>query len=449
MRWLFPAVLLGATLIGACGGGGTPNPGPELRTATSERVISESGAQSSTITVRFDRDLQLARARVPLASRIEIDIPDLISGGTRRVLVASAEIHPEDQQVLTIKVDDLIPEGARIRIDRRAFDSRAEGEIVADIESDLTPGFALLATVAFQPFLPGLLEEPEPVPVSDADRDPAAMRQVLDEHLLNRGTNDELRNRALATYDSMSVEIVPSPKLRAALAALTGTFASAAIDYLLTDENCSRQPAALITFQPPPEAPELLGRSTRAENGARVISINPISEGDRIEHLMSLLAHEAIHCDQVAGRFEEIAATAFDTFLYLQLISIDPTLVESNTPLSRDLNVDAVAMINSGRGVPESVGVLQSPNVTVAIPGSSSNATSFGDLVVAAYAEIEFNESPPEPLANAYAALLAQFVGMDTGPAFNLVYLDELLGRALPPPALAAALVAFDMRPVR
>ncbi|MEX1103711.1 MAG: hypothetical protein WED87_05655, partial [Dehalococcoidia bacterium] len=434
-RLLFPALLL-AVLAAACGGGGGNGDSPiEIEEATSERGVSSTGRQSSTVTLRFDREVSLARSQVPLASRIEVDMPDVISGGTRRVLVASAEVHPNDGRTILVTVSEPVPEGARIRIDRRAFDADAEGELLATVSSDLTPGFALLATTAFQSFLPGLLEQPEVPPVTDADRDPAAMRQLLEEHLANRGTNDDLRAQALAAYDAMPAEIVPSPKLRAALAALTGTFANPAIDYLLTDQNCTREPAALIAFQPPPEIPELLGRSTRSPDGARVISINPVTEGDRLEHLMALLTHEAIHCDRISGRFEEIAATAFDTFLYMQLIAADPTLVESNTPLSRDLNVDVIALINSGRAVPESVGILQSSGVTQAVPGSSSTAPSFGDLVIAAYESIEFNESAAEPLARAYVELLAQLAGMDSGPPFDLVYLDELLGRAMPPSA--------------
>ena len=444
-RWLLTALPFAAFLLAGCGGGGTPET-PDVVSAVSERVVSETGEQSSTVTLRFDRDLDTPRGRVPLASRIEIDVPDIAEGDTRRVLVASAET---DADRLIIRVNDLVPDGATVRIDRRAFDSRAEGEIEVEVTSDLTPAFALLATVTFQSFLPGLLDEPEIAPVTDADRDSAAMRRLLEDHLSLRGTNDDLRQQALATYDAIPPEIVPSPKLRAALAALVGTFAGSAVPSLLTEENCTQQPAALIAFQPPPELPELLGRSTRAENGARVISINPIAEGDRLEHLMAILAHEAVHCDRVAGRYEEIAATAFDTFLYLNLVAVDPTLVEANTPLARDLNVDAIAMINSGRFVPESVGVLQSPNVTQVLPGSTSQAASFGDLVLSAYQQIDFNDSPPEALANAYAAALAQPAGMDAQSAFNLAYLDELLGRAMPGAILAAGIVAFQLEPVR
>jgi hypothetical protein len=444
-RWFLPALSLAALLLMGCGGGGTPDT-PELVSAVSERVVSGTGEQSSTVTLRFDRDLDIPRGRVPLASRIEIDVPHIAEGETRRVLVASVETRSDR---LVVQVNDLVPDGARVRIDRRAFDDRASGEIEAEVTSDLSPAFALLATVTLQPSLPGLLDEPQVPPVAAADRDPAAMRQLLDDHLSMRGTNAELRAQALDTYDSIPTDIVPSPKLRAALAALVGTFATNAAASLLTDDNCTRQPAALIAFQPPPELPDLLGRSTRAENGARVISINPVAEGDRLEHLMPLLAHEAIHCDRVSGRYEEIASTAFDTFLYLQLIAVDPTLVEANTPLARDLNVDAIAMINSGRFVPESVGVLQSPNVTQAVPGSTSRAASFGDLVLTAYQSLEFNDSPSEPLANEYAVALAQVAGMGPGTPFNLAYLDELLGRAMPGGVLAAAILAFQMEPVR
>jgi hypothetical protein len=444
-RWLLPVCAFLAPWLAACGGGATPE-SPEVVSAVSERGVSETGEQSSTITLRFDRDLDVPRGRVPLASRIEIDVPDIAEGDTRRVLVASAETDAEE---LIIRVNDLVPDGARVRIDRRAFDPRADGEIVAEVTSDLTPAFALLATVTFQSTLPGLLDEAEPAPVTPEDRDPAAMRQVLDEHLARRGTRDDLRASALLTYDSIPPEIVPSPKLRAALAALIGTFAAPAIPSLLTGENCTQRPAALIAFQPPPELPELLGRSTRDEDGARVISINPIAEGDRIEHLMALLAHEAVHCDRVSGRYEEIAATALDTFLYLTLVAIDPTLVESNTPLARDLNIDAIAMINSGRFVPESVGVLKSPKVTRALPGSTSQAASFADLVLVAYQDIEFNDSPLETLALEYAGQLAQVAGMDIRSPFDLAYLDELLGRTMPPGVLAGGLIAFQMEPVR
>jgi len=438
---------LAAGLI-ACGGEESGGSVPQIQEVTSERVATASGKQTSRLTVRFDRAVELASARVPLASRIELDVPDLVGGGTRRVLVSTAELSKDDPKVMILTAEGLVPDGAKVRIDKRAFNADADGEIVGLVKSELSAAFALLATTAFESFLPGFLAPAEILAPDEADRDQAAMRAELDGHLQRRGSNAEIRAKALERYDAMPVDTIPSPKMRAALAALTGTFADSAVDYLLTDKNCTGKPAALIAFQEPPEAPGLLGRSTFTQDRRRVISLNPITEGDRLEHVMALLAHEAIHCDRDDGRFEEVAATALDTFLYMQLLAVDPTLVQSNTPLARDLNVDVVALINSGRAVPESVGVLPSPSVNQAVPGSTARAESFGDLVIAAYESIEQNESREEPLAKAYVAVLAASANMPAGNAFDLAYLDEVLGRAMSPGVLAAALTALEMAPV-
>lgn len=441
-------LLLALAGLAACGRSEEGGPVPEILEVTSERVSTVSGKPASNLTVKFDRDVELATAKVPLASRIELDVPDLIGGGTRRVLAASAELSKDDLRTMVLRVDALVPDGARVRIDRRAFNATAEGEVVGVVKSELSAGFALLATTAFGSLLPGLFAEARVIEATEADRDTTAMRALLDQHLQQRGSDNEIRSKALARFDAMPIATVPSPKMRAALAALTGTFADAAIDYLLTDKNCTGKPAALIAFQEPPEFPGLLGRATFTQDRRRIISLNPITEGDRIEHLMALLAHESIHCDRDDGKFEEIAATALDTFLYMQLVAVDPTLVDSNTPLARDLNIDVVAFINSGRAVPESVGVLKSPSVEQAVPGSNSRAASFGDLIVAAYEGLDQNESREEPLANAYVAVLAAAANMPAGDAFDLAYLDEVLGRAMQPGALAAALTAFRMAPV-
>jgi hypothetical protein len=449
MRALLASTLLVLVLATTGCGGGSDAPPPQVKEVTAKRDTTASGKLTSTVVVTFDRELSLARSNVPLASHIELHVPDLVTGETKRVLVATADVPQGQPATLVLTVESLVPDGTLVRIDRKAFDSHASGEIVATVMSDLSPAISVLATSTFQPTLPGILDRAQAIEPTEADRDPAAMRAALEKHLRQRGTNDATTGRALARFDGISMDVVPSPKLRAALAALTGTFAEPAIDYLLGDQNCTRRPAALITFQPPPEAPSLLARATRSADGARVISLNPVTEGDRIEHLMPLLAHEAIHCDNSDGRFEEVAATAFDTFLYMQLISVDDSLVTSTTPLGRDLNIDVVAMINSGRAVPESVGVLKSPTVTHALPGSTSTVASFGDLVVAAYPGLEQNESVDEPLAQSYVQVLSRMAGITAHSAFDPIYLDELLGKAMQPGVLTASLIALGMQPVK
>ncbi|MBK6663597.1 MAG: hypothetical protein IPG47_12935 [Thermoflexaceae bacterium] len=67
-----------------------------------------------------------------------------------------------------------------------------------------------------------------------------------------------------------------------------------------------------------------------------------------------------MHCDRFDGRFEEVAATGFDTLLYLFLLAAFPDLAEGTTTLAREYNLLAVAMMNSGRRYPEGPGLLKS-----------------------------------------------------------------------------------------
>ena len=85
----------------------------------------------------------------------------------------------------------------------------------------------------------------------------------------------------------------------------------------------------------PPGSQQLFARVTYAPGGARIVSLNPSIEGERLEMLMPILLHEAIHCDQVGGRFEEIAATAIDSFFWMNLLAVFPDLALAGTPLER------------------------------------------------------------------------------------------------------------------
>jgi hypothetical protein len=143
---------------------------------------------------------------------------------------------------------------------------------------------------------------------------------------------------------------------------------------------------------------------------------------------------------------EEVAATAFDAFLYLQLVAADPGLATAGTTLSRELNVDAIALLNSGRRLPESVGVLPSAGVPRVLPDTTVRYASFAELVAAAYPGIETIQSPAESLADAYVRNLLDPSGMAPGSAFNMRYLDELLARAIDPAVLVGAIQAFGLR---
>jgi hypothetical protein len=174
--------------------------------------------------------------------------------------------------------------------------------------------------------------------------------------------------------------------------------------------------------------------------------VSPRLEGEPLELLIPLIAHEATHCDTEGSVTEEIVATAFDTLLYIQLLTVFPDLARHGSPLSKDLNVDAIAMINSGRSLPESIGVLPSPGVAFAIPNTNARANSFAALVAAAYAG-QPDSSPSEPLSTLYAAIIGSVAGIEPRDAFDLNYLDAVIGVAVDPGVVLLAVATLGLEP--
>ncbi len=430
----------------ACSGGSSPATLPAISSAQAERdIVDGAPVLSSSVRLRFDRPLTFAPRKVPLESLFEFAVEDE-NGEAQRVFVDSAETRSNGREVL-LQVQRLIPSGATVKVVKRAFIAKAEGELTATVESDVSPLQALLASVVLIPDDVSIIQVTNTPAPTAADRDPVAVRLALTDHLARRGVSAATASRALARYDAIPTDIVPAPKARAALAALTGTFAEPAIDALLTGENCTGRPVASIAFEPPPGDPGLLGQVTHLPDGRRKVSLNPLTEGETIDHLMPILAHEAIHCDPEGSLLEEVIATAFDSFLYLTLVTNSPGIIAAGTILARDLNADAIAMINSGRALPESVGLLTSPSDAPFFPPGRSNARSFADFISAAYGDIEVT-SPPEPLAQLYADAIAEATGQQSGDVFDVRYLDQLLGFALDPRALIALIEAFRLVPV-
>ena len=440
--------LLAMPFLAAACSGSDESPLPKVTSAVAERDVIDGKAKlTSTVKVTLDRDFELAETTLPFASLFEFQVPKL-EGGESRVLVKSAEPGETNTRLITLTAGQLIPEGSTLTIQRQAFQRKATGFIEAEVTSDLDPPLVVLASRAFVPTADTFFDDPQTAPLTDADRDPAATRMALEDHLRERGSDDQATTRALGIFDTIPVEIVPSPKLRAALAALTGTFAQGAIDSFLTAENCTGEPARVIAFQEPPGGDGLIARVTYHSSGPRIVSISPLAEGERIEHLMPILAHEAIHCDKDDGLVEEVAAGAFESFLYLQLVAAAPELATVRTVVARELNTNAVAMINSGQRFPESFGVLQSPGVETVLPLTNSEAGSFADVIVNAYPQITQTGSDPETVAVGYAGNLAEASGFEPGDPFDIRYLDELVSRATDGGVLAAAIIAFELAPV-
>src|SRR5512139_1606993 len=240
---LCTGALLAALSFGGCSSGDAA-PAPKIASVVAERDVVDGKAKlTSTLELMFDRDWELADTNLPFASLFELKVP-LADGTSKRVLVQTAERSETNSRLVTLTVKDLVPEGATLTVQRKAFDRKATGTISHDVESELDAALVLLASQALVVTNETFYDDAVTAPVTEADADPVAQRSALDRHLRARQASADVVTRALATYDSISSEIVPAPKLRAALAGLTGTFAEAAITSLLTGENCTRRPAA-------------------------------------------------------------------------------------------------------------------------------------------------------------------------------------------------------------
>jgi hypothetical protein len=138
-------------------------------------------------------------------------------------------------------------------------------------------------------------------------------------------------------------QYVPDARLRAALVALKGTFAEAAIDSIRSGFYDS------VAFAPLPDDIIAISRTFSA-NGSHIIQFNTAYGFETLRPLACILAHEALHQESDSSCREERMITTLETFLYGVFVSEDPTLAHVQTDLTRRHNTRLLALLNS-RGV--------------------------------------------------------------------------------------------------
>ncbi len=446
MRWPALAVIAVVVVIASCGGSGGPPEPPALTRATAERQVDNGLAlQRTVITLEFEAPVYNGKRDEPASSYFHLEVASAIAAdGTETLSPSGVRV---DGATVSLTINQPVPVESTLSIDGGFFGREKDPPVETTVASSLSAFQATLAAHALTPTSPDIVTAGGPPPVTGADRDPVAMRQALVQHMVARGSTGAIVARAEDTFDNIDPAVVPSPKLRAAIASLNGSFAEPAITYLFSDVSCVKTPVVRIDFEDIPDGDSLLARVIYDDAGNRIIVLSPALEGERFELLMPLIAHEAIHCDREDSAEEEIAATAFDVLLYAQLLTVDPTIALQETPLSRVFNLDLITMINSGRRYPESLGVLPSDGIVEALPGSSSTVGSFAEHIANAYQLDSVSDPTPEILSDVYAAVLADTVGLDAGEPFDLVYLDQLIGLQFDPQSLADVVVALTLQP--
>ena len=441
-------VALLAVLVASCGGGEPPPPPVRPLEASAERLYQDDlPLARSLVRVRFDGPVEPVTLRA-LHTAFRLTLPEgspLTGHSLGDMPVESVEV--VSSRAVELVVRSLIANGSTLHVSASAFSEENDEEVTVPVTTEFTELGVLLAGGVFAFGDLSLVEPRAPETPTAADRDPAIVRSSLETHLDERGASSPVRNAALTLYDVMDDETIPAPKVRAALAALAGTFADAGVRSLLGRDNCTGEPAAFIGFQEPPGDPDLAARVTYDDDGRRILSIRPDLEAAPFELLMPLLAHEAVHCDRLDTMEEEIVASAMDVYLYIHLLISQPELVRDSSPLARNFNIEALAMLNSGRAVPESLGILPSPHGREVLPGSGLSHRSFVDVIGASYADDAQPSAPAEPVAQQYLDRLAQAVDAPLGSPLDLAYVDSLLGHATSFEAISNLLDLFDLVP--
>ena len=88
-------------------------------------ILIITGRNKRSLEDHFDRNFELAERKVPLSSMFEVEVKGNADFGTkdRRVLVKEAERTTATSRIIELKVDTLIPDGAKLKVNEAAFRS--------------------------------------------------------------------------------------------------------------------------------------------------------------------------------------------------------------------------------------------------------------------------------------------------------------------------------------
>ena len=150
-------------------------------------------------------------------------------------------------------------------------------------------------------------------PASSGPTDEATPRSKLSDLLNQRFPNSpKTVNQALALFDSdKTKQIVPDPRVRAALVALKGAAGEPAIAGILDGTYSvvrfgTVDPRALAQMFPP----------SRSSDGTARILVNQKFQFEDFRLFVPLLAHEALHRDDLGGNKEELVNKSIETLVY-------------------------------------------------------------------------------------------------------------------------------------
>lgn len=267
----------------------------------------------------------------------------------------------------------------------------------------------LLSDRPLPPTDPGVFDDrmyPQTGPMAPAQGAPPSEAQastLLDQYLAAEFPDDSVRQRsAKAVFDSPTAkQKLPSPSLRAALAALAGTLGEPAIAFVLDAKTPGGEEAVrAVRFV---DASQLGSDDNIAEtfinpaNGQIEIRVNDRYAAENPFLLTSTMGHEPLHQDPSVDNYEEAVAHSLDELIYIHQLVRHPELASTGTGLARTHNSTALMRFNSGTG--SQLGLYATNDGASIAPGSTTLwAASWWEV----FGDGSTTETPGSPLLDRY-----------------------------------------------
>jgi hypothetical protein len=192
--------------------------------------------------------------------------------------------------------------------------------------------------------------------------------------------------------DATAKAKIPAPTLRAGFAALRGTVADGAVDFILHAQTSDGAPLVkdVVFGTTEPQNVAQVGPGDSAHPEQIRITFKSSHQADNPFLFSRLFVHEALHQDPSGGTLEEAAAVSLDSLFLLGQLARHPELAATGSEVARRNNSNALLRLNSGTG--SALGLYATNGNAPIFPGGAVDYRSFWARFSSAS---DLNQTPP------------------------------------------------------
>jgi hypothetical protein len=315
------------------------------------------------------------------------------------VLLDILAVVPKGNGVLSLFVDGPVSTGSLLWVSPDVS-GMAGGELIElnTLARFLSPSEAALWGKAYEPTNPDLFPssvyDNTPAQGIPQSTDPAVVREDLrqhfDAHIQAGRLQPALADLLLRWFDDAEKRqgfIDPTtgvfePQLMAMVLATAGTPGQGSIPAIIGGKNETGWPAQVFYADLPGQ------RIAEAEviqdpkgQDQWIVRLNSRMRNEPFQVSSAILAHEAVHQDNIQGQDEEVVGKSVEVNTWKNQLLVNPELASLGTPVSRFLNLEVLMQENSGQSFPNG-GLFQAPGVDDVVPNSPAlDPNSFEDFL--------------------------------------------------------------------